>query len=71
MDLKKHRFVLFEKTKSDSIQENVFHSYKTFHMNLNLTNTLDYDLQFEKSFVEPLKTILNIDAIDPGMLKKQ
>ena len=35
--------------------------FKIFHANLNLDKYIDYDLQFEKSFVEPLKAIL--DAI--------
>ena len=35
--------------------------FKIFHAKLDLDKYIDYDLQFEKSFVEPLKAIL--DAI--------
>ena len=39
----------------------LFLSFKIFQLKLGLDKYIDYDLQFEKSFVEPLKAIL--DAI--------
>ena len=47
--------------KPNIIQENVISFIQDFPRELNLDNYVDYDLQFEKSFVEPLKSIL--DAI--------
>jgi DNA polymerase elongation subunit (family B) len=47
--------------KPNIIQENVISFIQDFPRELNLTKYVDYDLQFEKSFVEPLKSIL--DAI--------
>ena len=38
-----------------------FHSSKIFPREFGLDKYIDYDLQFEKAFVEPLKAIL--DAI--------
>ena len=43
------------------IQENVLSFIQDFPHELGLDKYIDYDLQFEKSFVEPLKAIL--DAI--------
>ena len=43
------------------IHENVMSFIQDFPKELELNNYVDYDLQFEKSFVEPLKAIL--DAI--------
>ena len=43
------------------IQENVISFIQDFPRELNLDKYIDYELQFEKSFVEPLKSIL--DAI--------
>jgi len=47
--------------KPNVIQENVISFIQDFPHELDLDRYIDYDLQFEKSFVEPLKTIL--DAI--------
>ena len=47
--------------KPNVIQENVISFIQDFPTELGLDKYIDYDLQFEKSFVEPLKTIL--DAI--------
>ena len=47
--------------KPNIIQENVISFIQDFPHELELDRYIDYDLQFEKSFVEPLKTIL--DAI--------
>ena len=47
--------------KPNLIQENVLSFLQDFPHELGLDKYIDYDLQFEKSFVEPLKTIL--DAI--------
>ena len=41
--------------------ENVFSFIQEFPRELDLIKYVDYDLQFDKSFVEPLKAIL--DAI--------
>ena len=43
------------------VHENVMSFIQDFPKELELNNYVDYDLQFEKSFVEPLKAIL--DAI--------
>ena len=47
--------------KPNIIQENVISFIQDFPRELNLDKYIDYELQFEKSFVEPLKAIL--DAI--------
>ena len=47
--------------KPNIIQENVISFIQDFPTELNLDKYIDYELQFEKSFVEPLKAIL--DAI--------
>jgi len=47
--------------KPNIIQENVISFIQDFPRELGLEKYVDYDLQFDKSFVEPLKTIL--DAI--------
>jgi hypothetical protein len=47
--------------KPNTIHENVISFIQDFPKELNLDKYVDYDLQFEKSFVEPLKSIL--DAI--------
>ena len=47
--------------KPNTIQENVISFIQDFPRELDLDKYIDYDLQFEKSFVEPLKAIL--DAI--------
>ena len=47
--------------KPNIIQENVVSFIQEFPTELGLDKYIDYDLQFEKSFVEPLKAIL--DAI--------
>ena len=45
--------------KPNIIQENVLSFIQDFPHELGLDKYIDYDLQFEKSFVEPLKTILD------------
>ena len=47
--------------KPNTIQENIISFIQDFPKELGLDKYIDYDLQFEKSFVEPLKSIL--DAI--------
>ena len=47
--------------KPNIIQENVISFIQDFPTELGLDKYVDYDLQFEKSFVEPLKSVL--DAI--------
>ena len=47
--------------KPNTLQENVISFIQDFPKELGLDKYVDYDLQFEKSFVEPLKAIL--DAI--------
>jgi DNA polymerase elongation subunit (family B) len=45
--------------KPNIIQENVISFIQDFPHELGLDKYIDYDLQFEKSFVEPLKAILD------------
>jgi DNA polymerase elongation subunit (family B) len=45
--------------KPNIIQENVISFIQDFPKELNLDKYVDYDLQFEKSFVDPLKSILD------------
>ena len=47
--------------KPNIIHENIISFIQDFPRELDLDKYIDYDLQFEKSFVEPLKVIL--DAI--------
>ena len=47
--------------RTNVLHENVISFIQEFPKELNLDKYIDYDLQFEKSFVEPLKAIL--DAI--------
>jgi DNA polymerase elongation subunit (family B) len=47
--------------KPNIIQENIISFIQEFPMELGLDKYIDYDLQFEKAFLEPLKSIL--DAI--------
>jgi hypothetical protein len=47
--------------KPNIIQENVISFIQEFPKELNLDKYIDYELQFEKAFLEPLKIIL--DAI--------
>ena len=44
--------------KANPIRENVISFIQQFPKELNLGKYVDYELQFEKSFLEPLKTIL-------------
>jgi hypothetical protein len=46
--------------KPNTIHENVISFIQDFPRELNLGKYIDYDLQFEKSFLEPLKVILDI-----------
>lgn len=41
------------------IQSNIISFHQTLPPELNLNKYIDYDIQFEKSFLEPLKTILD------------
>jgi DNA polymerase elongation subunit (family B) len=43
----------------NTIHENVISFIQQFPKELNIQRYVDYELQFEKSFIEPLKTILN------------
>ena len=54
--------------KPNIIQENVISFIQDFSKELNLDKYVDYDLQFEKSFVEPLKSPSLMPS--DGMLKK-
>ena len=45
--------------KPNTIHENVISFIQEFPKELRLNQYVDYDLQFEKSFLEPLKTILD------------
>jgi DNA polymerase elongation subunit (family B) len=54
--------------KPNSIYENVISFIQDFPKELNLDKYVDYDLQFEKSFVDPLRTIL--DCIGWSIEKK-
>ena len=53
--------------KPNIIQENIISFIQDFPKELGLDKYIDYDLQFEKSFVEPLKSIL--DAIGWNVTK--
>ena len=44
--------------KANPIHENVISFIKQFPKELNITKYVDYELQFDKSFLDPLKTIL-------------
>jgi hypothetical protein len=44
--------------KANPIRENVISFIQQFPKELNLSKYIDYELQFDKSFLEPLKTIL-------------
>jgi len=46
-------------TIPNPIQENVLSFIQDFPAELNLTKYVDYDLQFNKSFIEPIKIILD------------
>ena len=54
--------------KPNTIHENVISFIQDFPKELGIEKYVDYDLQFEKSFVEPLKAIL--DAIGWNVEKK-
>jgi hypothetical protein len=45
--------------KPNTIHENVISFIQKFPKELNLERYVDYDLQFEKSFLDPLKIILH------------
>ena len=45
--------------KPNTIQENIISFIQDFPTELGLDKYVDYDLQFEKSFLDPLKAILN------------
>ena len=46
--------------KPNIIQENVISFIQDFPKELNLDKYIDYELQFEKSFIDPLKSILDV-----------
>jgi DNA polymerase elongation subunit (family B) len=54
--------------KPNTIHENVISFIQDFPKELNLDKYVDYDLQFEKSFIDPLRTIL--DCIGWSIEKK-
>ena len=54
--------------KPNTIHENVISFIQEFPKELNLDKYIDYELQFEKAFLEPLKIIL--DAIGWSVEKK-
>ena len=54
--------------KPNILHENVISFISDFPRELGIDKYVDYDLQFEKSFLEPLKTIL--DAIGWNVEKK-
>ena len=54
--------------KPNTIHENIISFIQDFPHEIGLNKYIDYDLQFEKSFVEPLKIILN--AIGGDVEKK-
>ena len=54
--------------KPNPIHENVLSFIQEFPHELNLTKYVDHELQFDKSFLEPLKSIL--DAIGWSVEKK-
>jgi DNA polymerase elongation subunit (family B) len=45
--------------KPNTIQENIISFIQDFPKELGLDKYIDYDLQFEKSFIDPLKSILD------------
>jgi hypothetical protein len=45
--------------KPNSIHENVISYIQDFPMELGIDKYIDYDLQFEKAFLEPMKVILD------------
>ena len=45
--------------KPNIIQENIISFIQDFPKELGLDRYIDYDLQFEKSFLEPFKAILD------------
>ena len=45
--------------KPNPIQENIISFIQDFPREFRIEPYVDYDLQFEKSFLEPLKTILD------------
>ena len=53
--------------KPNTIHENIISFIQEFPKELNLDKYIDYDLQFEKAFLEPLKIIL--DAIGWNVTK--
>jgi len=57
-DGEKIKFIMLR--TPNKINENVISFLQTFPTELGLDKSVDYDLQFEKSFLEPLKTILDI-----------
>jgi len=46
--------------KPNTIHENIISFIQEFPKELNLDRYIDYELQFEKAFLEPLKTILDV-----------
>jgi hypothetical protein len=46
--------------KPNIIQENIISFIQDFPKELGLDKYIDYELQFEKAFLEPLKSILDV-----------
>jgi DNA polymerase elongation subunit (family B) len=46
--------------KPNPIHENVISFVGTLPTELNLTSYIDYELQFEKAFIDPIKTITDV-----------
>ena len=47
-------------TTPNPINENVISFINVLPREFELTNYIDYDLQFDKSFIEPLKNIITL-----------
>ena len=45
--------------KPNNLHENVISFIQDFPKELNINKFVDYDLQFDKAFLEPLRTILD------------
>jgi DNA polymerase elongation subunit (family B) len=58
LDGEKIKFVMLK--TPNKINENVLAFLQSFPPEFGLDKHIDYDLQFEKSFLEPLKIILDI-----------
>ena len=57
MEGEKIKFIYLK--EPNPIQSNIISFHQTLPEEFDLMNYIDYDVQFEKSFLEPLKTILD------------